>query len=163
MAPTSEKSTSQNGTARALRRLLLAVYLIGAIGIAAELAITIHVETIWQQIPLYLLGASLVALVWRIFDHRWVSLRFWQLLMVLMILSGVLGIYLHHDDKMEFQLELYPDLPWKEHAWKALLAHSPPALAPGAMILLGLIGLLYTFRHPALSKQRVKDSTTGDA
>jgi hypothetical protein len=37
---------------------------------------------------------------------------------------------------------------------KAILAKSPPALAPGAMIQLGLIGLAYTFRHPALQTGR---------
>jgi hypothetical protein len=28
-----------------------------------------------------------------------------------------------------------------------------PALAPGAMIQLGLLGLVYTFRHPALGHE----------
>jgi hypothetical protein len=29
-------------------------------------------------------------------------------------------------------------------------AKAPPALAPASMIQLGLLGLLYTYRHPSL-------------
>jgi len=29
-----------------------------------------------------------------------------------------------------------------------MTAKTPPALAPGAMIQLGLLGLVYTYRHP---------------
>ena len=36
---------------------------------------------------------------------------------------------------------------------KAILAKAPPALAPGAMTQLGLIGLAYTFRHPAMGSR----------
>ena len=36
--------------------------------------------------------------------------------------------------------------------WKAMAAKTPPALAPGAMTQLGLLGLAYAFRHPALGR-----------
>jgi hypothetical protein len=47
---------------------------------------------------------------------------------------------------MEFQLEMDPSLQGVNLYRKAILAKTPPALAPGAMIQLGLIGLAYTFR-----------------
>jgi hypothetical protein len=34
--------------------------------------------------------------------------------------------------------------------WQAIRSKTPPALAPGVMIQLGLIGLAYTYRDPAL-------------
>jgi hypothetical protein len=39
--------------------------------------------------------------------------------------------------------------------WK-VMSGAAPALAPGAMVQLGLLGLIYTFRHPALI-QRSKE------
>jgi hypothetical protein len=57
---------------------------------------------------------------------------------------------LHFQVNMEFQLEMDPALAGMALFRTAILAKSPPALAPGAMIQLGLIGLAYTFRHPAL-------------
>ena len=36
--------------------------------------------------------------------------------------------------------------------WEALRG-ATPALAPGTMILLGLMGLLYCYRHPALERR----------
>jgi hypothetical protein len=37
---------------------------------------------------------------------------------------------------------------------KVVTAKAPPALAPGVMVQLGLLGLVYTYRHPALMVQR---------
>ncbi len=34
--------------------------------------------------------------------------------------------------------------------WKVLRAKAPPALAPGTMVQLGLIGLAYSYRQPAV-------------
>jgi hypothetical protein len=37
---------------------------------------------------------------------------------------------------------------------KVVTAKAPPALAPGVMVQLGLLGLVYTYKHPALMVQR---------
>ena len=55
---------------------------------------------------------------------------------------------LHFQVNMEFQLEMDPSLKGLDLYRKAILAKAPPALAPGAMIQLGLVGLAYTFRGP---------------
>ena len=65
----------------------------------------------------------------------------------------MLGAWLHFQVNMEFQLEMDPSLAGMQLFRKAILAKTPPALAPGAMLQLGLIGLAYTFRHPALQRQ----------
>jgi hypothetical protein len=36
---------------------------------------------------------------------------------------------------------------------QAMHAKTPPALAPGVMAQLGLLGLLYTYRHPSLARR----------
>ena len=69
--------------------------------------------------------------------------------MVLCVVSGFLGVLLHYRGNVEFELEMYPDL----SGWKLLkesMMGATPALAPGAMIQVGLVGLAWTFRHPAL-------------
>ena len=69
--------------------------------------------------------------------------------MVLFLVSAAAGIILHTKGNREFALETKPGL-----AGGAMLAEmltgAFPALAPGTMALLGLIGLLLTWRHPAL-------------
>jgi hypothetical protein len=72
--------------------------------------------------------------------------------MALFLLSGVVGMALHFQVNMEFQREMDPALTGLALFQKSILAKTPPALAPGAMIQLGLIGLAYTFRHPANAK-----------
>ena len=70
------------------------------------------------------------------------------------MISGAVGMYLHFQVNMEFQLEMDPALTGMSLFRKAILAKAPPALAPGVMTQLGLIGLAYTFRHPALGPGR---------
>jgi hypothetical protein len=71
--------------------------------------------------------------------------------MILFVASGIAGIVFHYQANVEFQLEADPALRGTALAWKVLQAKTPPALAPGVMAQLGLIGLTYAYRHPALS------------
>ena len=67
------------------------------------------------------------------------------------LVSGVIGVWLHYKGNMEFEIEMVPSLAGLELFLKA--SHGAfPALAPGTMIQLGLLGLAYTFRHPALGQ-----------
>ena len=38
-----------------------------------------------------------------------------------------------------------------------------PALAPGALVQLGLVGFLYTYQHPALSREQTKEKLSDAA
>lgn len=135
----------------AARRFLLAILLFGTIGIIAELLLMGHVEDIFQLMPV-VLGFVIVVLAVIVAKRPTVgSLRLFQAVMVLTILSGALGAWLHFDVNMEFQLEMDASLTGWNLFQKSILAKSPPALAPGAMAQLGLIGLAYTFRHPVLA------------
>lgn len=138
----------------AARRILLAILLLGLAGITAELVLLNHIEDFYQLIPVILSGgAALTAALVRFRPSPGI-VRLFQAVMVLLILSGVLGVVLHYQVTQEFQLEMDPTLTGWALFKKAIVAKAPPALAPGAMMQLGLIGLAYTFRHPALQSGR---------
>ncbi len=132
-----------------LRRLLLGVVLLGAAGLLLELALLEHVESAWQWTPLALLGLVLVVgcvLAWR--PTRGV-LQGFRALMALCVLAGAVGVYLHYRGNVEFELEREPTLGGLALFWEAVRG-ATPALAPGALAQLGLVGLAYAFRHPLL-------------
>jgi len=69
--------------------------------------------------------------------------------MLLFIGAGLLGGVLHIRSSMEFQLETDPSLRGRKLFSKAMQAKAPPALAPRAMLQLGLLGLAFTYQQPA--------------
>jgi hypothetical protein len=136
------------------RRILLAILLLGVFGVTAELLLLAHTEDASQWIPIALAGATTVLSAIVAISPSRGSIRLFQLVMLLMILSGAVGMYLHLRANMEFQLEMDATLSGFALLKKSIVAKAPPALAPGAMTQLGLIGLAYTFRHPALGARR---------
>jgi len=137
------------GTLVAIRRALLVIFVLGAVGTGLELMLLGHTEDAWQWAPLVLLFASLGALIWRSAGGGAASLRVFQGVMVLCLLAGLLGLGLHFQGNVEFELEMYPSLRGFSLFWESLTG-ATPALAPGTMVGLGLLGLAYTYRHPAL-------------
>lgn len=143
-------SEAEQSTTRLLRGFLLAILLIGVVGTLAELCLLGHYEQRWQLVPLVLLVASLpvIALCW--WFPSAAALRALQMLMVLFVIGGALGLYRHYTGNAEFELEMYPGRTGFELFWESLTG-ATPALAPASLSWLGLIGLAYAFRHPALS------------
>ena len=135
----------------ALRTLLLGIIVLGAMGLLAELLLLEHYESAWQFTPLVLLGAVVVAaaLIWR--RPSPATVRFFQALMALCLAAGAIGVFLHYDGNVEFELEREPLLGGLALFWEAARG-ATPALAPGAIAQLGLLGLVYTYRHPALRR-----------
>jgi hypothetical protein len=131
-----------------LRRLLLAILLVGIAGMTIELLLLKHDEEATQLIPLVLLGAALAALVWNAVRPSVASLMVVQMTMVMFVAAGLLGMYLHYAANVEFQREMDASLSGMPLFWKVMAAKAPPALAPGSMSQLGLIGLAYTYRYP---------------
>ena len=138
----------------AARRILLAILTLGVIGITAELLLLNHIEDALQWIPVGLSLLTLMMCAMVAIRPTSGAIRLFQLVMLLLIVSGAAGIYLHYGATTEFQLEMDPTLRGFALFKKAILAKAPPALAPGAMTQLGLIGLAYTFKHPALGSGR---------
>ena len=135
----------------AARRILLTILVLGIAGITLELWLMAHTEDFYQQIPLWLAGTAVASTVAVAVRPSIGTVRLFQAVMALFLLSGVVGMVLHFQVNIEFQKEMDAALSGLALYQKAILAKSPPALAPGAMIQLGLIGLAYTFRHPALA------------
>ncbi len=139
----------QGATLAAIRRAQLAIFVLGAVGTGLELMLLGHTEDAWQWAPLVLLCASLVALIWGSAGGGAASLRLFQGVMVLCLLVGLVGLGLHYQGNVEFELEMYPSLRGINLFWESLTG-ATPALAPGTMVGLGLLGLAYTYRHPVL-------------
>jgi hypothetical protein len=138
----------QARTLEGVRRILLFVLLLGMLGTTIELLFLKHDEEALQLIPLVLLGAAFGAIVWHAVRPGRGSLGALQIMMVLFIAAGVLGMYFHYGANVAFQREVDPSIGGMALFWKAMAAKTPPALAPGSMAQLGLIGLAYTYRHP---------------
>lgn len=133
-----------------LRRLLLGVFVLGLLGTSVELLLLEHFET-WQQwLPLALLGLGLLVAVRVGTSPGRLSLAGLRVVAIAFILSGFLGIYFHMKSNFEFERELNSSV----HGLRLMAEAATgalPALAPGAMALLGLIGIVITAGHPALT------------
>jgi hypothetical protein len=136
---------------RAIRRVLGAILLLGFLITGTDLLLLGHYEDAKQVIPLVLIAMGVLVLVWHAFYGGTASVRALQVTMVLFIASGMLGVVLHYRSNMEFQLEMDSSISGLNLFWKVMQAKAPPALAPSAMAQLGLLGLAYAYRHPALA------------
>ena len=130
----------------------MALLLFSMAGIGLELALLEHFESRTQWIPLVLLAVGIPSTLATAFWPGRVTLRVFAIVMVLFLASGLLGLYLHYRGNVEFELEMSPELEGFSLFLKALMG-ATPALSPGIMVQLGLLGLLYTYQHPERSKR----------
>jgi len=129
-----------------LRTILLGLLGLGLAGTAAELLLIGHYEDTRQLAPLAVIGLSLASLLHRAFS-RGGGLRVFRAAMLALIASGVAGFVLHHLGNREFQLELDPSLGGLALFMKVLRAKTPPALAPGSLVVFGMLGLASTYKE----------------
>ena len=145
-------TTDGAGDAAGLRRVLLALVIVGISGLAAELVLLEHVES-WQQwIPLVALGVGFAAAVAAAVRPTRAVVRAFQAAMLAFVLAGAAGIWLHYTGNTEFEREMERGVGGLTLVWRALRG-ATPALAPGALAQLGLLGLVFTWRHPALARR----------
>ena len=140
-------ATRESETLAAIRRLLLGALTVGVIGTTGELILLRHIDKPTQWIPLVFLGAGVPILLWHAMAPSAASVRVLQVLMFAFIALGVAGVGLHYDGNVAFERELHPD----ERGWtfaRKTLAGATPVLAPGSMVLLGLVGLAHAYHHP---------------
>jgi hypothetical protein len=134
-----------------LRRLLLAVLLFGMVGLAAELVLLEHMESVWQWVPLAALALGSLAGAALFLRPSPAAVRAFQGMMAIFVAAGVLGLYLHLRGNAEFEREMDPETRGWALVWEALRG-ATPALAPGTLAHFGLLGLALTYRHPALRR-----------
>lgn len=129
-----------------VRHMLLAVLVFGLTGTLTELLLIEHYEDAWQFAPLLLIPFAFGGLVWHGVRPGAGSARVLQGMMGIFVIAGVVGMALHFRGAAEFQWEIDPSQPRWDVFTKAMRAKAPPVLAPGVMIQLGLIGLVYLYR-----------------
>jgi hypothetical protein len=134
-----------------IRRFLLALLVFGMSGVLLELVLLAHYEDGAQLIPLFAIGGALAIVVWHALRPSAASVTLIQIAMVVLLLAGLTGVALHFDGAAEFQREIDPTQGWWAVARKVVRAHAPPLLAPGVLVQLGLVGLIYSYRHPAVA------------
>ena len=140
----------EHHTLAAIRKLLLGSLALGIVGTLGELVLLRHIEMPAQWIPFVVLGASAVVIAWHGLRPSGASVRAMQALMCVFIGTGGLGVALHLNGNVDFERELHPE----EHGFEFLrktVAGATPVLAPGSLMLLGLIGLAHTHRHPSVT------------
>jgi len=142
-----------------LRRMLLALVLFGAVGLLIELALLEHFDSITQWIPLALLAVVIGAVVAVHVQGGNGAVRFFQAVMAVCVVTGAVGVLLHYRGNVEFELERDGSLRGLQLFWEAIRG-ATPSLAPGALSQLGLLGLAYTYRHPALRTSLTTSTTS---
>jgi len=111
---------------------MLGLVVLGTIGLGVELVVLEHYGDWNQLIPLAVGALGLLVGIWTAAAPDLTALRVWQFTMLLFVGTGITGVTMHVDVTSE-------------------TVH-PPLLAPGLFVQLGLLGLLYTYRHPAAAE-----------
>ncbi len=151
-----EHSTTTN-----LRRFALALAAVGVIGTLLELTLIKHYASKDQVIPYVLLGLSALGLIAVMVRPTALVLRVFQAVMIVTILGSGIGMFEHlkanaHNAGATQDKEAIPTTP---SAILAGINGFAPLLAPGVLAQVGLLGLVFTYRHPNL--QRVSNRLEG--
>jgi hypothetical protein len=127
---------------------LLALFAL--LGVIVELILLQHDEEWRQWLPIGVAAVTALLLVSQLVRPSAGGVLMLRVSAVVLLVSGVLGVYFHYQGNLEFQMEIDA----AQHGWalmkKILEAKAPPALAPGVLVQLGVLTLIYTYRHPEL-------------
>lgn len=127
-----------------VRFLLMITFILMGLGSISELYLLEHFEDTWQVAPILLIGVSLLFLLFIQGQVPHVFILLFKGLMFACMVSGLLGVWFHLKANMDFEAELHPTSSGGAYLWESL-SGALPTLAPGSMIVFGLIGLLYSF------------------
>ncbi len=134
-----------------VRRGILAVLAFGCVGLLAELVLLEHYVEWYQLPPLVLCSLTLAAIVWHWTSSGPTSVRALQVCGLMLVVAGVVGIGLHVNLNIADVREAEPLLTGFDF-WSAVAKGDQPTLAPGTLVLFGMLALLYAYNHPALNK-----------
>lgn len=133
-----------------IRWFILGVLVFGMAGTITELLLLAHYEDLAQFVPLVLIAVALAVVVWHALRPSAGNVLALQVVMTLFLFAGVAGVAFHFAGAAEFQREMDPSQGGWALFTKVARVQAPPLLAPGVMMQLGLLGLIYTYRHPAI-------------
>jgi hypothetical protein len=140
-----------------IRTYLLYTLAAGSAGTAIELLLLGHFEELYQVSPIVLLTAGFLLVCGHALRPSGGSVTALQIVMALFVVNGAVGVGLHYRGNSEFEREMYPTMAGLELV-RNTMTGATPVLAPGTMTLLGLIGLVHTYRHPRRRAGRGPDS-----
>lgn len=148
-----EPSARAAETLSRVRIALLALTGVAIGGMAIELLFLAHYQDATQVIPLAAAGAALVAVIWTLVRPGPLAVRTLQFVMLAFVAAGIVGVTMHAEANAAAQREAEPGLAGRTLVWRVVTTPQPPVMAPLLMVQLGLLGLLYTYRHPALAHE----------
>ena len=132
---------------------MLGLIAFGLVGLATELILLEHYEEPAMVVPLVAIVLALGAVSFLGLKPGVAAVRVMRLVMSLFAAAGLVGVVLHYQGSLEFQVDMDPTASAWQLFWKVMHMKAPPTLAPGAMVQMGLLGLLVTYRHPALTEK----------
>lgn len=121
-----------------MNKLALLIFLLLHGGLILELILIGHYSSFWQYIPIVVLCLGLLSL-FKFGGSLYVGKAIYCLIMI----SGILGVYLHIKNNWQFELEMYPAMGVGLLIKKSLTG-ALPVLAPGTLVPIGLMGFLLT-------------------
>lgn len=141
--------TAAKPTVSVLRGAILAILVIVLIGTEVELFLLKHTEDPWQLVPVVIIPLTLLLLAWHGLSSGTAALRTLQVLMLASFVAGAIGVIQHYRANLLDAGESDPSLSGRALYIEAIEG-SIPALAPGTMVQIALLGLAFAFRHPRL-------------
>ena len=135
-----------------LRTWVFLLFVLSLLGTVAELLMLDHRDSFTKWIPFIVFAIGIIATALVALKTTRATLELFRVVMVLFMATGVAGLYFHYRGNVEFELEMSPALKGWALIQKALTG-ATPTLAPCAMSQIGLLGLLFTWRHPALTSR----------
>jgi hypothetical protein len=144
----------------ALRRSVIAVAAVGIVGLLAELLVERHWGTAVRYVP-WLCLFGLAWSVWRLWRGPTArEIRAARIVAGASAIGGMVGIALHINENygagpLDQKYSLVWDTMSEAERWWAAFTKSlgpAPTFAPAALILLALLVIVATQRHPALAR-----------
>jgi hypothetical protein len=132
-----------------LRRFLLVIVIFLCLGTLVELLLEEHYKESLQLIPFGLCGTAILTVLAVLIRPQRNTILLLRIVMIIVVLGSLLGIYLHLDSNLQFELEIRPNATAGD-VWLDALRGANPLLAPGILALGSMLALLATYFHPAL-------------
>jgi hypothetical protein len=126
-----------------LPQFLLATFFVVLLGTTTELFLLEHYEDKKQLIPFGVAVLGFMVGGWYALRPGEASLRAFRLLLALFVVSGLVGVFLHYRGNVEFEIERDATLGGLPLFWESMRG-ATPALAPGTMVFLAMIGYAAT-------------------
>ncbi len=139
----------ESQTVRHFRNFALGLASLGVVVTPLELVFMEHYREPAQFIPFAALIAAAIVIAaawWRPTARVLVAVR---VVMLGLFLTALLGALIHLKSNSEFALQIDPKLNGLSLLWASLTGKAP-VLATGILAQIGLLGLAFTYRHPAL-------------